>query len=50
MRATHDELVRLFEAGQIDPLISERVTLAEVPAALGRLGSRGTYGKIVCEL
>ncbi len=50
VRATHDELVRLFEAGQIDPLISERVTLAEVPAALGRLGSRGTYGKIVCEL
>ncbi len=50
MRATHDELVRLFEAGKIDPLISERVTLDEVPAALARLGSRGTYGKIVCEL
>jgi NADPH2:quinone reductase len=50
VRATHDELVRLFEAGKIDPLISERVGLAEVPAALGRLGSRGTYGKIVCEL
>ena len=50
VRATHDELVRLFEAGEIDPLISERVTLEEVPAALARLGSRGTYGKIVCEL
>lgn len=47
---THAELIRLFEAGKIDPLISERVTLEEVPAALTRLGSRGTYGKIVCEL
>jgi NADPH2:quinone reductase len=47
---THDELTHLFETGQIDPLISETVTLAEVPAALARLGSRGTYGKIVCEL
>jgi len=50
VRSTHDELVRLFEAGAIDPLISERVSLAEVPAALSRLGSRGTHGKIVCEL
>jgi NADPH2:quinone reductase len=50
VRSTHDELVRLFEAGKIDPLISERVGLAEVPAALARLGSRATYGKIVCEL
>jgi NADPH:quinone reductase len=50
IRATHDELVRLFEAGAIDPLISERVALADVPAALSRLGSRGTHGKIICEL
>lgn len=50
VRSTHDELVRLFEAGKIDPLISERVGLADVPAALSRLGSRGTYGKVVCEL
>ncbi len=50
VRETHDELVRLFEAGRIDPLISERVTLGGVPSALARLGSRGTYGKIVCEL
>src|SRR5258707_15440986 len=34
VRETHDELVRLFEAGKIDPLISERGALAEVPAAL----------------
>jgi NADPH2:quinone reductase len=50
VRDTHDELVRLFEAGEIDPLVSETVDLAAVPGALGRLGSRGTYGKIVCEL
>jgi NADPH2:quinone reductase len=50
VRATHDDLVRLFESGSIDPLISERVRLDQVPAALARLGSRGTYGKIVCEL
>jgi NADPH2:quinone reductase len=50
VRATHDELVRLYEAGSIDPLVSEHVALHEVPAALARLGSRRTYGKIVCEL
>jgi NADPH2:quinone reductase len=50
VRDTHDELVRLYEAGRIDPLISERVTLEEVSAALARLGARGTYGKIVSEL
>lgn len=49
-QANHEDLVRLFEAGQIDPLISERVDLAGVPAALARLGSRGTYGKVICEL
>jgi len=50
IRDTHDELVGLFEAGAIDPLISERVSLEGVPAALARLGARGTYGKVVCEL
>jgi NADPH:quinone reductase len=46
----HDELMRLYEAGKIDPLISDTVGLTDVPAALARLGSRGTWGKIVCEL
>jgi NADPH2:quinone reductase len=50
VRETHTELMRLYEVGAIDPLIPERVTLAGVPAALARLSSRGTYGKIVCEL
>jgi NADPH2:quinone reductase len=50
VRETHDDLVRLFEAGRIDPLISQTIGLADVPAALARLGGRGTYGKIVCEI
>jgi len=50
VRAHHDALMALYEQGRIDPLISERVGLEGVAAALGRLGSRGTWGKIVCEL
>ena len=43
--------MRLFEAGEIDPLISEtrRPRRACRPRS-ARLGSRGTYGKVVCEL
>ncbi len=43
----HADLIALFEAGKIEPLISERVSLAAVPAALTRLGGRGTWGKVV---
>jgi NADPH2:quinone reductase len=50
VQATHDALIALYENGKIDPLISETVTLEQVPPALARLGSRGTYGKLVCEL
>jgi NADPH2:quinone reductase len=50
VQETHDELMRLFEAGKIDPLISQTIGLDDVAAALARLGSRGTYGKVVCEL
>jgi NADPH2:quinone reductase len=50
VREIHADLCALFEAGRIDPLISETVGLDEVPAALARLGGRGTWGKIVCEL
>ena len=44
---THGELMRLYEAGQIDPLIYETVPFEEVPEALELLGSRKTYGKLV---
>jgi NADPH2:quinone reductase len=50
VRRNHEELMRLFEEGKIDPLVSERVDLAGVPSALARLGGRGTFGKVVCEL
>lgn len=50
VQQNHEELVQLFEAGKIDPLISEAVALSDVPSALSRLGSRGTWGKLVCEL
>jgi NADPH2:quinone reductase len=47
VRSTHEDLVDLYEAGKIDPLISERVPFEELPGALKLLGGRGTYGKIV---
>ena len=46
-RQVHDELSSLYAAGKIDPLVYETVPFAEVPAALERLGSRETYGKLV---
>jgi NADPH:quinone reductase len=47
LRETHEELVRLYQAGRIDPLIHEVVPFDEVPEALDLLGSRGTRGKLV---
>ncbi len=43
----HDDLMALHAAGKIDPLVSERVGLADAADALARLGDRGTVGKIV---
>ncbi len=43
----HEQLARLYAAGSIRPLVSERVPMAEAPAALTRLASRGTVGKVV---
>ncbi|MEU3010975.1 NADPH:quinone oxidoreductase family protein [Nocardia asteroides] len=43
----HTELTRLATAGQLKPLISERLSLAEVPDGLGRLGDGSTVGRIV---
>ena len=44
---THEDLVELYEAGEIDPLISEILPFERLPEALKLLGDRGTYGKIV---
>ncbi|CAA9485201.1 MAG: Quinone oxidoreductase [uncultured Rubrobacteraceae bacterium] len=45
--ANHEALVRLYEEGNIDPLIYQTVPFEEIPEALGLLGSRKTYGKLV---
>ena len=47
IRSTHEDLTGLYEAGEIDPLISETVPFEQLPEALEMLGGRGTYGKIV---
>lgn len=47
VRETHDELIRLYENGEIDPLIHSTVPFEDVPDALTLLGSRKTYGKLV---
>ena len=44
---THEALVELYQNGEIDPLIFKSVPFEEVPEALGLLGSRKTYGKLV---
>jgi NADPH:quinone reductase len=43
----HEELVRLVDAGLIDPLIGDVLPLDQAPQALARLGDRGTVGKVV---
>jgi NADPH2:quinone reductase len=47
VREAHEELMRLYEGGRIDPLVGEVVLFEEVPQALMLLGSRPTRGKIV---
>ncbi len=47
---THTELMRLFDAGAIDPLVSQELDLEEVPQALDRLATRGTWGKVVARM
>lgn len=43
----HVELTRLADAGSIKPLIGERLSLADVPEGLGRLGDGTTVGRLV---
>jgi NADPH:quinone reductase len=47
VRECHAELSRLVAAGAIRPLISERLTLADVPDGVRRLGEGATTGRIV---
>jgi NADPH2:quinone reductase len=43
----HSQLMTLHDKGLIDPLVSVELPLEEAPAALTRLGGRGTWGKVV---
>jgi len=47
IRETHEELVRLYEAGDIDPPVQGTVPFEELPEALERIAGRGTHGKLV---
>ncbi len=44
---THEELVSLYKAGEIKPLIYETVPFEELPEALVRLEGRESHGKLV---
>lgn len=46
----HAELMKLYAAGLIDPLVSQVVPFEQAPEALVSLGSRGTHGKVVVEV
>ncbi len=43
----HDELTRMADAGEIKPLISERLALEDVADAVGRLGDGKSIGRMV---
>jgi NADPH2:quinone reductase len=47
IRNTHEDLMRLYNAGEIDPLISGTISFEGLPDALQRLGGRSTYGKVI---
>lgn len=41
------DLYRLYIEGKIKPVISERMAMKDAPAAMARVGSRGSTGKVV---
>ncbi len=47
VHATHDALMELHAEGRIAPLVSREIAMADVPASLANLATRGTWGKIV---
>jgi len=47
IRACHAELTKLADAGAIKTFVSERLTLADVPDGLRRLGAGTTTGRLV---
>jgi NADPH2:quinone reductase len=47
VRKAQQEIYALYEAKKIAPLVSERVPLRDAPAAMTKVASRGSVGKIV---
>ena len=47
IRDAHEELIGLYKAGDINPLVYEAVSFEDLPEALVRLGGRESYGKLV---
>jgi NADPH:quinone reductase len=47
MRDNHAELTKLTVSGAIRRLVTERLSLADVPDGLRRLGAGATTGRIV---
>ncbi len=43
----HTALMDLWDKRQIDPLVGAELPMSDAPAALARLGERGTVGKVV---
>lgn len=46
----HAALMKLYDEGKIDPLVSQVLPMEQAPDALAALGSRGTVGKIVVRI
>ncbi|WP_235590564.1 NADPH:quinone oxidoreductase family protein [Leucobacter sp. G161] len=46
----HEELIKLFEAGKISPVVDHTVPFAEAPAALTALATGNTVGRVVIEV
>ena len=46
IRECHDELTRMAAAGEITPMISERLGLTDVADGIGRLGDGTTVGRL----
>ncbi|AZB44164.1 zinc-binding alcohol dehydrogenase [Bacillus sp. FJAT-42376] len=50
LAAMGDEMLELLKAGKIESLLSETISLEEIPEALVRLSERHVKGKIVAEI
>ncbi|MCL6576492.1 NADPH:quinone oxidoreductase family protein [Kyrpidia sp.] len=49
VREAHRDLIALYQQGSIRPLVHHRFPFEQLPAALARLASRRTWGKVVLE-